>query len=334
VSPLGAEPKPVWRALPLVVRTRAEQLLGAGVTRAVRLWGGYAPSPMFRLFLADGRRAVFKGVGPTGFENDVMRRNLAAEERAYTDLQPWLAPWAPAFFGAYRERDWHVLLLEDLGPQRIPPWTPDATRHALRSYAEFHNQSLGHALPEWLAPLHADFGTAWRELEEEPCALESLAAIAGDRTPEARTWLAKHVNQLRDVSARLASAPPPYSLLHFDTRSDNLRLQNGTQLRLFDWPFASIGPPELDTVAFAQSITVEGGSAPDAVMQHYTGLQRTDVMDAAVAAIAGYFANRAWRPPIPGLPRLREFQRQQLRVTLHWSAQRLGLPPPDWLSSI
>ena len=49
------------------------------------------------------------------------------------------------------------------------------------------------------------------------------------------------------------------ALLHFDTRSDNLRLQSGGRLRLFDWPYASLGPPELDVAAFAQSITCEGG---------------------------------------------------------------------------
>ena len=60
----------------------------------------------------------------------------------------------------------------------------------------------------------------------------------------------------------------PHVLLHLDTRSDNLRLQAGGRLRLFDWPYACLGPPEFD-----------------------------------VAAIAGDFAANAWREPIPGLPR-------------------------------
>ncbi|HET6317800.1 MAG TPA: hypothetical protein VFG86_15195, partial [Chloroflexota bacterium] len=66
---------------------------------------------------------------------------------------------------------------------------------------------------------------------------------------------------------------------------------------------------------------------------HYTGAQREDVLDTVVAAVAGYFASRAWRPDIPGLPRLRPFQRQQLRVTLAWAARRLQLPAPFWLTS-
>ena len=61
---------------------------------------------------------------------------------------------------------------------------------------------------------------------------------------------------------------------------------------------------------------------------------RPEVLDASVAAIAGFFAHGSWRPDIPGLPRLRTFQRRQLRVTLAWAAQRLGLPAPSWLGGI
>jgi hypothetical protein len=307
VPPLRAEPKPVWRLVPAAVRARAEHLLGARVIRAVRLWGGYAPSPMFRLFLASGRRVVLKGVGPTGFENNIMRRNLGFEERAYTELRSWLSRWAPTLYGAYREGDWHILLLEDLGPQRIPPWTPDAIAHALREYSEFHNHSPGQPLPDWLQPLHAHFGRGWREVAAEPVGLDSLAAIAGERRAEARAWLAQHAAQLQDVSERLASVPPPYALLHFDTRSDNLRLQDGVRLRLFDWPLASIGPPELDAAAFAQSITVEGGPRPEAVMQHYTGLHRDDVMDAAVAAMPGTLRTERGGPQSQACPAFAHF---------------------------
>ena len=50
----------------------------------------------------------------------------------------------------------------------------------------------------------------------------------------------------------LEHAPPPFALLHFDTRSDNVRI-HGDRLRIFDWPFASAGPAELDVVALTQA---------------------------------------------------------------------------------
>jgi hypothetical protein len=49
---IGAEPKSAWRAVPRAVRSQVEGLVGARVARALRVWGGYAPSPTFRLFLA------------------------------------------------------------------------------------------------------------------------------------------------------------------------------------------------------------------------------------------------------------------------------------------
>jgi hypothetical protein len=53
-------------------------------------------------------------------------------------------------------------------------------------------------------------------------------------------------------------------------------------------------------------------------------------LDASIAAVAGYFARHAWAAEIPGLPRVRSFQRQQLAVSLAWAARRLGIPEPGW----
>src|SRR6266571_276470 len=84
---LGAEPKPPWREVPPAVKGRVEHLIGAPVQRALRVWGGYAPSPTFRLFLRDGRRVFFKGVNPTS--NEHMHTALTAEERVYRELPAW-----------------------------------------------------------------------------------------------------------------------------------------------------------------------------------------------------------------------------------------------------
>ncbi|HEV2235583.1 MAG TPA: hypothetical protein VGR57_02885, partial [Ktedonobacterales bacterium] len=110
-----------------------------------------------------------------------------------------------------------------------------------------------------------------------------------------------------------------------DTRSDNLRFAGG-RLVLFDWPWAGVGRPELDVAAFAQSVTVEGGAAPERVVAWYAERLplRDEALDAAVAWLAAFFALRAWEPELPDLPRLRGFQRRQLAVVLAWAARRLG----------
>jgi Ser/Thr protein kinase RdoA (MazF antagonist) len=128
---------------------------------------------------------------------------------------------------------------------------------------------------------------------------------------------------------------PPFSLIHGDTRSDNIRLQ-GKLLRMFDWNFACAGPHELDVVAFAQTITAEGGPEPERFVAEYDLLLplRPIALDASLAGVAGYFADRAWRPAQPGLPRLRSWQRQQLKVMLGWCARHFDLPEPRWLRSV
>ena len=123
--------------------------------------------------------------------------------------------------------------------------------------------------------------------------------------------------------------------MHFDTRSDNIRLQ-GRRLRLFDWNFAAVGPHEFEIAAFAQAIAMEGGPAPERVVAEYERVLpvRSAALDASIAAIAGYFADRAWRPAQAGLPRIRQVQRRQLKATLAWAARRFELPEPHWLTAI
>ena len=123
--------------------------------------------------------------------------------------------------------------------------------------------------------------------------------------------------------------------MHFDTRSDNVRLQ-GRLLRIFDWNFAAVGPHEFEVAAFAQAVTMEGGPSPERVVAEYQRVLplRSVALDASIAAIAGYFADRAWRPAQLGLPRVRQVQRRQLKATLAWAARRFDLPEPRWLEAV
>jgi hypothetical protein len=105
---------------------------------------------------------------------------------------------------------------------------------------------------------------------------------------------------------------------------------------MFDWPFASVGPAEFDAAAFAQAVAAEGGPTPERVLAWYEEVValRPGALDACIAGIAGLFADRAWRPPVPGLPRLRSIQRRQLKATLPWAARRLDLPHPEWIDAV
>jgi len=319
--------------VPREVKAEVARVLGSPVARAARVYGGYAPSATFRMVLADGRRAFFKGINASS--NEHMHRALPQEERVYRGLEPLLGRWAPAFLGAFKTLDWHVIMLEDLGPQTMPPWSPAKARRSFRSYAEFHASTYGRPLPRWLSRTeHHDFAGLWRALSERGD-LRRVASLAPRRADEAREWLDVALPPLRERAERLRKLRAPHALVHFDTRSDNVRLQ-GEQLRIFDWNWACVGPHEMDAAAFAQATEAEGGPGVDLTMRWYAEVMplRDDHLDASVAGMAGYFAHGAWLPPPPGLPRLRAWQKQQLKVCLAWAARRLSLPEPTWLVAL
>ena len=319
--------------MPREVKDDVARLLGSPVARAARVYGGYAPSATFRLILADGRPAFFKGVSASS--NDYMRDALPREERVYRELGRFIHPWAPRFFGSFKRRDWHVLLLEDVGPKTMPPWSPAKARRSARSFAKFHASTHGRPLPRWLSRTgHHELAGLWRSLSDSG-ELAKTAALARRRVAEAREWLDVALPLLRQTAERLVRLRAPHSLVHGDTRSDNTRLQ-GEQLRMFDWNFAGVGPHEFDAAGFAQATEAEGGPSAERTMDWYAEVMpiRDTYVDASVAGIAGYFADRAWRPPIPGVPRVRAFQRRQLVVSLAWAARRLDLPEPRWLAGV
>jgi Ser/Thr protein kinase RdoA (MazF antagonist) len=328
------EPKPAWSEVPPSVRAEAERLLGARIVRATRAYGGYAASATFRLVLANGRRAFFKaGYPPPPGSAAIFP--IAHEEKRSRALAPLLGRHMPKQLGAFKRERWHVLLMEDLGPATIPPWSPAKARRAARSYARFHRATRGRALPRWLSRTqHGEFGVFWSRLARSG-ELTSTASLAGPRANEAAEWLDVALPLLREREKALASAARPFALRHCDTRSDNIRLI-GERMVMFDWPFASVGPAEFDVAAFAQGVAAEGGPAPERVVAWYEEVLplRAVVLDASLAGIAGYFADRAWRPPMSGLPRLRSIQRRQLKASLAWAARRFALPEPRWLDVV
>jgi hypothetical protein len=320
--------------VPGAIRDEVAKLLGSPVARAERVFGGFTPSATFRMRLADGRRAFLKGTYPLQKDSAVLWK-LEEEEYIYQALSAYLRPWAPAYYGAVRAEGWHVLVLEDLGPQTMPPWSLAKVKACARSYAAFHAHTYGKPLPRWLSRIeHQDFAMFWDRLASSG-ELRGTASLAKRRADEAEEWLDVALPVLREKSALLMKLRPPFSLMHFDTRSDNIRLQ-GKVLRLFDWNFACAGPHELDVVAFAQTVNAEGGPEPERLVAEYDLLLplRPVALEASLAGVAGYFADRAWRPPMAGLPRIRQWQRRQLKATLAWAARHFDLPEPRWLSAV
>ncbi len=179
-----------------------------------------------------------------------------------------------------------------------------------------------------------EYARFWRTLGKTG-ELARTASLAGRRAAEAEEWLAVAYPVLVAHERVLEKARPPFALLHFDTRSDNVRI-HGDRLRIFDWPFATVGPAEFDVVAFCQAVAAEGGPCAERVLGWYEEVLRLrpEMIDASLAGISGYFAARGWRPPIEGLPRVRRWQRDQLKECLRWAARRFDLPEPRWPDAV
>jgi hypothetical protein len=334
VSRQGIEAKLPWSGVPLAVRQRVEEIAGARVARGARIWGGYSPTPTYRLKLADGRGLFFKGIYQDS--NSFASAAFVTEERVYRELSHLITPWAPCLYGVITHEDWRVLLLEDVGPKSAPPWTPALARSAAHGLAAFHLSTMGMDLPNWL-PRFQESGArvSWEKSAQESEDLSLVAKLAGEDASRASAWLSAAFPRLSQAASATLRVPGPYALTHNDVRSDNLRVTNG-RLRLFDWPFAEVGFPEFDLAEFAQSVTVDGGPEPEQVVAWYgeRAPVRGEALDAAVSWLAAFFANLAWRPEVPELPRLRRFTRQQLGVTLRWAARRLQLKEPDWAATL
>ncbi len=328
------EPKPFWREVPDDVKEAIEEVLGAPVRRAIRVFGGYGPSATFRLFLGDGRTVFVKGAGirSTAYHWEV----LPLEERAYREIRA-IRPWAPRFFGAVRREGWHLLLLEDLrGARFVPPWTEELAAAAVDDIAALH--CAGMRDPVDLPPLEGDvFAQNWQAVAPGGPDEDNFLSLCGPRREVARRWVEAALPTLVAHEAQLQREDQPHGIIHCDIRSDNLCLRDG-RLVLFDWAALRRGPLAFDIAAFLPSLAAEGGtSAPILAERYAAALAAQGValprwpMAAAVCAVAGYFASRAGRAGIAGLPRLRAIQRAQLRVALPWAAALLSLPQPPEL---
>ena len=336
MSRWGPEPKPRWAEVPRAVRDEAERVLGTPVRRAERVFGGVAASATFRLALVGGRRAFFKGIWSAS--NEFMHRALEQEERVYRELGEAIHPWAPAFLGSLRVDDWHALLLEDVGPADVPPWTQRAVRDAAREFARFHSKNEERSWPTWL-PAWTDLLSAeavvWERIIASDERRRAVAALATSRAAEAGSWLSEHGARLHEIASRLHEPRPPHTLLYLDARADNVRVPRGG-LRIFDWNWIAYGPAEVDIAAFAEGVTKDAGPEPEVFVAEYRRHRNVDdtALDAAVAALAGLFATSASGPPRPEMPRLRAWQRQQFKVCLSWAARRFALPTPSWIEAI
>jgi hypothetical protein len=339
----GQEDKPTWKSAPQAVKTEVERALGEKVISGRRVWGGYGPSATFRLKLESGGLAFFKGVDRAG--NAIMQSAIRREMQVYKEL-PGIQPWAPRLLGTITLDDWNILLLEFIYDARgTSPWTARHVRSAIEGLAGLQDAFAGKSLPRWVDTA-ADFlfkprssdPAGWWTLKRDAHNIARLAEKAGHARDDAAAWLKRFVPRLMELESSISAPRGVSTLLHMDVRSDNLLFRGDGSPVLVDWPYVSSGPGVIDTVGFMIAVAAEGGPELDQMLSWYADASgspiSSDDLLGAVAAFGGYFASRSGMPDIPGLPRVRPFQRAQLVVSLRWLAHLLDTPVPAWLSEV
>lgn len=314
-APPAAGVRLQWTDLPEYLRATIEERLGSRVISARSQPSGFSPGVASRLTTADGQRVFLKAVSaePNPESPEFHRR----EARIVAEL-PDEAP-VPRLLWSHDEGDdgWVVLVFEDVeGREPAIPWRADELDRVIDAIVDLSNALTPSPLDESFAGTTTNWGIFrigwWQRIEfERPAGLDD--------------WSTRHLASLIALEANASRAVAGSTLLHLDLRADNL-LVTDDRVLVVDWPHARIGAPWMDIVGFIPSMRMQGGPPPGEVFARHPAARDADpdAVNAALAALAGYFTRQSLQPPPPGIPTVRPFQAAQGAVARRWLAERLG----------
>lgn len=271
-----------WNDVPARVRAAVEQRLGSAVQAAESQPGGFSPGVAARVRLADGRRVFLKAAGPQ--PNPGLPAIHRQEGRVVAALPPETP--APRLLDVYDEGEggWIALVFEDVdGRHPAQPWDAGELGRVLAAMDALSGLLTPSPLAEPVVPLARDAFRArlagWRQLAQE---------TPDQWTAELDPWSARRLDALAALEAQAAAAADGNTLLHFDTRADNILLARG-RTWFVDWPLACVGAPWLDVVLMAPSVAMQGGPEPEALIAQSALCRAADpqAVTAVVAAAEG-----------------------------------------------
>ena len=301
-----------WSELPLPIQSCIEEWLGAPVVSAQSQPGGFSPGVAVRVRAANGRRAFVKAVSPA--QNPDSPTIYRREARIVAAL-PASAPVPQLLWTLDEGADgWVVLVFEDIdGRNPALPWRAEELERVLEALT---------SLAATLTPSPIQAPTAGERFIQ---AFQCWQRLVTAPPPHLDAWSARYAERLATLEQKAVAAVTGDTLLHFDTRADNLIL-TPDRVYVVDWPHACIGAPLVELVGFAPSVAMQGGPQPEELLASYPPGRSAPAaaITAVVAAIAGYFTWSALQPPPPGIPTVRAFQAAQGVVARAWLAQRTG----------
>lgn len=303
-----------WDDVPAAARCAFEDWAGSSVVVAISQPSGFSPGVAARVRLSDGRGMFVKAIGPKPNPDSPTFHRL--EARIVSAL-PAAVP-VPRVHWTYDQDDWVMLAFDEIeGRHPALPWCDEDLQRVIRGMIQLAITLTPSPLPAGEVPTLGDrLATrirGWQTLRDAP----------PDRLDE---WSRRHLEKLADMEALAPAAAVGDALLHFDIRADNILIGPDGGVWFFDWPHACVGAAWFDAIAFAPSVTMQGGPPPEQVFARYQGSLKADRADvtACIASVAGFFTRTALEPPPPGLPTVQAFQAAQAVVAREWLAQRTG----------
>ncbi len=298
-----------WQQLPPWVRHAIEERIGGSVVESVTQPGGFSPGLAARVRTRDGRRCFVKAV------SEAANPDTPTLHRREAEVVAALPPEASVarLLWKYDADGWVALGFEDIdGRTPAQPWLLDELRLVVDGLNRLHDVLT----PSPIASTTAADGFAmhvkgWSELKE-------LHAEGLD------PWSKRNLDRLVELEARAPAAVSGRTLLNFDVRADNMIIA-GDRVYFVDWPWARVGAPFVEWVAFAPSVYMQGGPKPQELLR-MARLDEvsTDDINAVIASLTGYFMAYSLRPPPPGIPTVRAFQAAQGAISLAWLRDRMG----------
>jgi hypothetical protein len=300
-----------WAGVPGAVKAWAAAIGGGDPTDVRDLHGGFSPGAAARLQCPRG--ALF--VKAVGVELNPESPVLHRREAVISGALPSGAAF-PVLLDVYDEGGWVALAFEAIeGTVPHHPWDPAELDKVVAALQDVHDT---------LTPSPTeDLESAQRYFRDLFGGWADLAAASD--TAGLDPWCRDNLSRLAGLEGSWAKAIDGQTLIHGDVRSDNILL-SATGPVFVDWPHAAIGNPVLDLVAWAPSVELEGGPRPEDLLAAHrqTRIADADVVSVVLAAVSGFFVSHSLRPPPPGLPTLRRFQRAQGEVAVAWLRRRTG----------
>ncbi|QES57148.1 aminoglycoside phosphotransferase [Streptomyces venezuelae] len=312
--------RPGWRQLPQAVRGLVERRLGGAVRAEESAGGGFT----------SGYAAVVRGAGRSLFVKAVEVRSNAVvadcyrREAVINEALPPAVP-APRIRWTDECEGWLVLAFDAVEGGRMPaaPWRTDELDAALAAYAvtaEALAVPSGGLEHVGLRPVGdgGDFDT-WRTLA-------SGRTAAPGPAPSLFGWVPSGtLDALAELESGWRQAVAGTAVLHHDLRQDNVLLDAHGSAWICDWNWACLGASWFDLVLLLASAYADGHDATALFRAHPTARGVDDGrLDAALAALSGFFLASGDHPPADWSPYIRQHQTWCGEVTLRWLAERRG----------